>query len=830
MKFGSAALAAAGLALAGSSAFAAMDILGNRYDANRTAANLTETALNPSTVSSSTFGKLWTYPVDGAIFAQPLYVRNVAISATATHNVVYVATMNDVVYALDADAPDAPLWIRDYRGATVSPGTPFDITTASTAMGIVGTPAIDLPNNRMYFVAETMESGAYVQRLHEVDIRSGAELGTTTIAATSKGITFDPKMHTQRPGLALAGGQVWIAFASTIPGDFTPWHGWVMTYDMNTLAQTGAFVTTTTGSGGGIWQSGAAPSVDASGNVYYLTGNGTGQAYDGVNNFQESLLKFNYSGGLNLLDWYTASDWSTLDSYDLDLTVGGSTLIPGTNLIAFGGKIGMERLLNTGNLGKFTSADTQVVQKLQVGPVPNYAGNDGDRILGIAYWNRGATNSRMFAWPGLASLTSYTFNGTQFVLNQQNGLNLYGEPSAALSLSANGTTPGTGILWVARNQGGGRNIGQTAVLEAYNADNIAQPIWSSTTNVGRDDVISSGRFVIPVVNNGKMYMATGSNALQVYGLLPATSGVAPQLPLVESTSEPTAQARAVSLQPVGYLNYRVRHQNFIGYISAINGLGSALDVADSSFVARPGLANSGCYSFEAKGYPGYFLTNVALEVLLKQNDGSAAFATNATFCSVPGLAGNGVSFQPLALPGYYVRHRNYQLWIDKLGSINPGSYNADASFNVVDPGEVSLQAVNDAGYLVRQSNFVGAISPISATNPVTDKLDADFNVRPGLAGSCVTFESRRYPGYYLRHQNFEVFLMQNDGSTLFTQDATFCPVAGLAGTGTSFQSVNYPGYYMRHWNNLLWLDPSTNAAHSPGTFKQDASFTPQGNF
>jgi len=506
------------LALAlGTQAFAQVNILENRFDQSRTAANLSETVLTPANVNAASFGKSWTSQVDGAIFAQPLYVSNVSING-ATHNVLYVATMNDVVYAFDADKPQAPLWIRDYRAPGVTPGTPFDATTASAGMGIVGTPAIDLPGSRMFFVAETMESGAYVQRLHCIDIRTGAEIRNAVIAGNANGQAFDPKLHSQRPGLAIVSGQVWIAFGSTIPGDFTPWHGWVMTYDINTLTQTGAFVTTAPQSGGGIWQSGAAPTADAAGNVYYLTGNGTGQAYDGARNFQESLLKFSYTGGLKLVDWYTAADWSTLDAYDLDLTVGGTTLIPGTNLIAFGGKVGLERVLNTGALGKFTTNDSQVVQKLQIGPVPNYVGNDGDRILGVAYWNRGA-NSRMYAWPGLAALTSFSFNGATFAQLQQNGLNLFGEPSAALSLSAKGATAGSGVLWVARNQGAGRTIGQPGVVEAYNADNISQLLWSSTQNATRDDVISVGRFVVPVVANGRVYMATASGSVQVYGQL-----------------------------------------------------------------------------------------------------------------------------------------------------------------------------------------------------------------------------------------------------------------------------------------------------------------------
>ncbi len=507
-------------------ASAIINVVTNRYDNNRTGVNLSETVLSPATVNGNTFGKLWSYPVDGAIFAQPLYVQGVTVSgASSPLNVLYVATMHDVVYAFDADNPGSPLWTHDYRATGITPGTPFNTVMAGDGMGIIGTPVIDAPNFKMYLVAETFENGSYVQRLHALDIRSGIDLASVVISATANGVTFNSKYQSQRPGLALANGQVWLAFGSTIPGDFTPWQGWVMTYDANTLAQTGVFVTTILGGGGvwpggggGIWQSGAAPTVDTAGNVYYLTGNGVGQAYDGVNNFQDSLLQFTYDGGLKLVDWYTSYLWSSIDLYDLDLTTSGSLLVPGTDLVAFGGKTGTTTVLHTGNLGKLTANDTQVVQSIQTGPVPNYAYNDGDRILHLTYWQRPA-NPQMYVWPGLSALTSYTFNGNTFQQNQQNSLNLFGEPGATLSLSANGGLAGSGILWVAHNQAPGRTVGQPAVLEAYDADNISNLLWSSTNNFSRDDLGSSGRFVMPVVNNGKVYMATSNGSVQVYGLL-----------------------------------------------------------------------------------------------------------------------------------------------------------------------------------------------------------------------------------------------------------------------------------------------------------------------
>ena len=610
---------------------AAINILANRYDNNRTAANLTETALSPSTVSEATFGKLWSYSVDGDVYAQPLYVQGVTVAgASAPVNVLYVATMHDVVYAFNADKPGGPLWTHDYRATGVTPGTPFDSSTASDGMGIIGTPVIDAPNYKMYLVTETMENGQYVQRLHALDIRSGVDLAATVITASAKGVTFDPKQHSQRPGLILADGQVWLAFASTIPGDWNPWHGWVMTYNASTLAQTGVFVTTTTGSGGGIWHSGGAPAIDAAGNVYFLTGNGTGQAYDGVNNFQESLLKFNFTGNaLSLVDWYTPELWSTYDAYDLDVTCNGPMLIPGTDLVAFGGKVALTTVLHSGSLGKLTANDTQIVQSIQTGPAPNYQANDGDRIIGLAYWQRPA-NSLMFVWPGMAALTSYTFNGSQFTQSQQLASNLFGEPSAALSISANGATVGSGILWAVHNVGAGRTIGQPAVLEAYNADNLNNLLWSSTTNKARDDIGSSGRFVIPVVNNGRVYMATASGAVQVYGLLPVSGSGATAVNLASIDNLSAIAANGTQVGGIGSDGYAYS-ATLLGPTVTWNGetfnLGSAgaPDAVTSATISLP----PGHYSSLSILGTGIYGTQVNQVFTVTYSDGSTVSFTQS---------------------------------------------------------------------------------------------------------------------------------------------------------------------------------------------------------
>ena len=274
---------------------AQVSITTESYDTSRTAANLNETILNQSDVNVTQFGKLFSYAVDGSIYAQPLYVPNVTINGQ-THNVIYVATMNDVVYAFDADnnsgANAAPLWSVDFRNASAAIGPVVSPTgNISGNVGIESTPVIDLTSNTIYLVTYTSEKGNDFHRLHALDIASGAEKfgGPVAISASVPGsgygsvngtLTFTPSLQNQRAGLALANGMVMIAWASF--GDTGNFHGWLMSYNAQTLQQVSALRTTPNGMDGGIWMSDAAPVVDANGNVIYMIANGD---YDGVSDF-----------------------------------------------------------------------------------------------------------------------------------------------------------------------------------------------------------------------------------------------------------------------------------------------------------------------------------------------------------------------------------------------------------------------------------------------------------------------------------------------------------------------------------------------------------------
>jgi hypothetical protein len=343
-----------------------VNLTSNRYDSNRTAANLNERTLSPANVSTSTFGKLWSYSVDGAVFAQPLYVQGVNIGG-ANRNVLYVATMHDVMYAFDADRANTVLWKRDFRGPGVTAASHGFGAVLGDAWGVLSTPVIDLGSNRMFVVAATRENSATVCRIHSIDLRTGADTITAVaITASARGISLDFAHGIQRPGLVAANGQIYIAFGGN-PLDNRPYHGWILTYDMNSLHQTGVFVTTTN-DGGAVWQSGGAPPIDGGGNVYYLTGNGFTGGFDGITNFGETLLKMKFqTGALSLADWFTPSNWGFFDKNDLDLSCNAPMLIPGTELVAFGSKNATVYLAHASALGKIQPGDHQLAQVFHVG-------------------------------------------------------------------------------------------------------------------------------------------------------------------------------------------------------------------------------------------------------------------------------------------------------------------------------------------------------------------------------------------------------------------------------------------------------------------------------
>jgi hypothetical protein len=505
---------------------AQLTISTNRYDGARTGANLSEFSLTPSNVNVAGFGKLYAYPVDGSVYAQPLYVPGVVING-APRNVLYVATMNDRIYAFDADSSSpTPLWSRDFTSPPAI--TPVPITDIAPPnrnivgnVGIHSTPVIDTASKTIYLVARTKENGRYVQRLHALDITTGASRSGSPveISAASGGVVFDPKMQSQRAALALSNGVVLIGWAGH--EDLLPYHGWIMGYDAATLARVSVFCVTPDGYGGGVWQGGRAPTIDAAGNVYFVTGNGL---WDGSRNFGNSVLKFAVSrGGMTLLDFFTPFNQEALNAGDDDLSGSSFTLLPQTSLLLGGGKEGVLYLLDSTNLGRLADGDAQIPQRIDV--------QGGHVMGGPVFWNSSALGPMVYHWAEDDVLKAYRFSGGRLVLppRMQGGVMSPGHPGGSLTLSANGTAAGTGIVWssMPASQDGIHGL-VAGILRAFDAETLTE-IWNSEQNAARDSAGTLMKFVPPIVVNGKVYMPSHDNAVSVYGLLtsPPGTGTAP---------------------------------------------------------------------------------------------------------------------------------------------------------------------------------------------------------------------------------------------------------------------------------------------------------------
>lgn len=543
-----------GLALA-STASAQVNVTTNHYDNARTGQNINESLLSSATVNSGQFGKLFSQPVDGYIYAQPLYVSNLQI-AGGTHSVVFVATEHDSVYAFDADSNAAqnaaPLW----KVSFINP--PAGITTInSTAdtgcddlipeIGITGTPVIDLASKTLYVVARTKENGQFVQRLHALDLSTGAEKfgGPVVIQASVLGagdgtsggrVSFDPLREGQRPGLLLQNGLVYIGWASQC--DIGPYHGWVIAYNAQTLQQAGVWNATPNGSDGGIWHSGVAPAADSASNVYVATGNGTFDLHTGGFDAGDSLVKLGppAAGVLPLLDYFTPYDQGALNAGDLDLGSSGIMLLPDLpagsphpHLLLGIGKEGKLYLINRDAMGRFSaSGDSQIVQSIPGAAIGGVFG-------GLAFWN-----NKVYLGGAYDTIKVYSFNAGNSGLLSSTPVSVSSRtfpfPGVTPSISANGTN--NGILWAL--QADAYHSNGPAVLRAYDAGNLANELYNSTAKA-QDQAGPAVKFAAPIIANGKVYAGTATE-LDVYGVITS-------LPDGPAPVSPVNGATAVNLAP-----------------------------------------------------------------------------------------------------------------------------------------------------------------------------------------------------------------------------------------------------------------------------------------
>ncbi len=513
---------------------AQVNVVMRHNNSARTAQNLAETTLTTANVKPATFGKLFSLPTDGDVYAQPLYLSNLAIPGKGTHNVVFIATVNNTLYAYDADDSTGVL----YWKVNLGPQVPANFIASQNlpgGTGIVSTPAIDLTTKTIYVCNKDYFNGNIAFHLHALDVTTGAEKlgGPVAIAATVNGtgdgndgaghIPFNPQQHNNRTAITLANGNVYVVFASH--EDRQPYHGWVMSYNAATLAQNGVHITTPGGSEGGIWMSGEGLTVDSAGKLYYVGGNGT---FDGKTNLGMGIVKLN--GDTSVADWFAPSNTDYLNSIDFDLGTSGAMQMPGTNYLIAGSKNGVIYVLNPANMGKFNSnGDTQIVQEWQASP--------GHIHSSMTLWNSPTNGTTLYVFGERDYLKAYKFNNTTGVFNttpfMQSANSVFPgyTNGPGVALSANGTTAGSGIVWttepllydtVARHAPG--------LVRAYDASDLTKQIWNSGMNAG-DDIGDWAKFVPPVIANGKVYIGSFNNLVHVYGVLPAAAPPAPANPL-----------------------------------------------------------------------------------------------------------------------------------------------------------------------------------------------------------------------------------------------------------------------------------------------------------
>jgi hypothetical protein len=541
-------------------------VLTYHNDLARSGTNLTETTLTHANVNSATFGKLFSYSVDGQVYAQPLYVPNVTLPDQSVHNIVFVATEHDSIYAFDANNNDQSqggglLWqdsfIDPTNGITTVPGADTKSSDITPEIGITGTPVIDGNNGILYVVSKTKEVRSdgthYVQTLHALDITTGNEklggpvvIGDTlylggsnyqyvagasvpgTGAGSSDGVvSFNALREHQRSGLVLANGVVFISWASH--GDNDPYHGWVIGYDAQTLSPVFVFNTSPNGTRGGIWMAGGAPAVDDSGNLYLATGNGTFDVTGSLSPaYGDSIIKLNPSDQ-SVADYFTPFNQAQLDSRDQDLGSGAVLLLPDSvgsalhpHLMVQVGKEGKIYLLDRDDLGQYQRAGSSSDDVVQVIPnaLSGWVMSTPAFYNGMIYFQ--SMNDYLKAYQiSNGQLTSTPVSHTNQIFN--------GERGGTASISANGTVDG--IVWTLDVRGG------AVVLHAYNADDLSQELYNSSQAGSRDVLGNAVKFTVPTVADGQVFVGT-QNTIEVLGLL--SGNTAPRGPVRGVT--PTAAA------------------------------------------------------------------------------------------------------------------------------------------------------------------------------------------------------------------------------------------------------------------------------------------------
>jgi hypothetical protein len=527
---------AAGLGLANIGS-AQVNVLAYHNDNARTGANLAETILTPSNVNPSTFGKLFTYTVDGYVYAQPLYVSGVAIPGQGTHNAVFVATEHNSVYCFDADSNSGTnggvLWQVNLGPSAPCPVPGFEFRAITNEVGITGTPVIDPVSQTLYVDAFTTDGVNYFHSIHALNITDGSERPfspvtvTASIPGTGTGssggvLPFQAIQELQRSALILAGGVLYVSYAGytdTISTD--PFHGWVIGFDAATLQILPNYIFNSTPNGttgqfgaaageGGIWMGGGGPAVDSDTNLYFSTGDGNFNAHSGGTEYGNSVIKLSTANGLSVADYFTSYNQDFYRLNDLDIGSGGVMLLPDQSgpyphLMVAGGKPQYAYFLNRDQM----TTDNQHYN----------AGGSSDNIVqtmslgGASFSTPAYFNSQVYYIGNRDTIRAYIVSNGTLIPDQPGtfGTRKFPFPGATPSISANGTN--NGIAWAIQNTNSGPSI-----LVAWNATNLSSEIYNSSQSGTRDRLTAPVKFTVPTIANGKVY-AGSQFALSVFGLL-----------------------------------------------------------------------------------------------------------------------------------------------------------------------------------------------------------------------------------------------------------------------------------------------------------------------
>jgi Calx-beta domain len=690
------------------------------YNNHRDGANTNETALTPANVTQSTFGKLFSYTLNGHVYAQPLYVPSLAITGQGTHNVLIVATESNNVYALDANNPGAGggiLWRTNLGGPalTTIPGTFTNrnfgtrynndaYTDIEPFVGITGTPVIDT-NAGILFVDvfnSQITNGItnYFHRLHALRIADGTEpaFSPVTIAASVPGngvdsfggrVTFNATQENQRCALTLAAGVLYVAFAGY--ADTDPYHGWILGYNSSNFVQLTNYIFNTTPNAtiaqfpqnpaeGGIWMAGGGLCVDSSNNIYFEIANGSFNVTDGSGNteYGDSFMKLSTTNGLRVVDYFTPHEQASMQQNDQDLGSGGCVLLPNqtgtqTNMLFGAGKEGIIYLINrdqfTTNNDHYDSSNTvdHVAQLV--------SGQIGSSFDTPAYFN-----GRIYYCGSGNNLKAFTLSGGAISTSPVSTDNSrsYAFPGATPTVSANGAS--NGIVWTMA-------FGTPAVLVACNATNVSTEIYNSTQAGGNRDQLANGtKFALPVVADGEVFVG-GSNSISVFGLLAGTFAFGSPAYSVQATG-PTA---TITVSRLGGTSGAVQ----VSYATVPGGTA----VSNSDYTAVSGTLNWTNGDSAAKTFTIPILNNSQVQA-------------NVTVNLALGSPSAGTALAPQSAATLTIIEPPIDAW--KLAYFGANANNPAIAGDSADPnhdGIVNLMA------------YAYALNPlVAATNPFTGQL------------------------------------------------------------------------------------------------------------